>query len=77
MSGTTAAWGQIILATAFMAVVVGLRIWAARKYGKVRERIDNSEFGEAYNALSTAGDTAFLLLIIVLVWVATGAWSRL
>lgn len=77
MSGTTAAWGQIILATAFLSVVVGLRIWAARKYAKVRERIDNSEFREAYNALSAAGDTAFTLLVIVLVWVATSAWTRL
>lgn len=71
------AWGQIILAAVFMAAVVVLRIWAARKYARVRERVENSEFREAYNALSAAGDTAFVFLVITLVWVATDAWSRL
>ena len=71
------AWTQLVVATAFLGIAIALRIWAARKYAKVREGIESSEFQEAFNALRASSDTAFMFLIMTLVWMANQAWSRL
>lgn len=71
------AWGQIILATVFMLTVVALRIRAARKYAKVRKRIENTDLQEAYDAMSASGNTSFIFLIMTLVWIANEAWSKI
>ncbi len=71
------AWGQVVATTAFLIIAVALRIWAARRYRKVRERIEHSEFRDAYDALRASSDAAFIFLIMTLVWIVNQAWSRL
>ncbi len=72
-----AAWGQIILASVFLLTVVILRIWAARKYAKVRERIENTDLQEVYDAILAAGNASFIFLIMTLVWIANEAFAKI
>ena len=71
------ACGQLIVASTFLVTATALRIWAARRYAKVKEAIENSEFREAYDALRASSDTAFIFLIMTLVWIANQARSTL
>ncbi|MBM2829321.1 MAG: hypothetical protein HW411_111 [Gammaproteobacteria bacterium] len=71
------AWGEIILVTCFMATAIALRIWAAHKYVKVKDQIENSGLQEAYDALHAFSDTTFIFLIMALAWIANEALSRL
>lgn len=69
--------GEVILTLAFMMTSVGLKLWAHRKFVKVKGRVTDPEFLEAYDALRTASDVAFIFLILSLAWLANSAWSKL
>jgi len=71
------AWGQLILAMVFMLTAVALRILAARKYAKVRERIENTDLQEAYEAVLASGNISFVFLVMTLVWIANEAWAKI
>lgn len=70
---TIVAWGQLVGATAFLMTAVALRIWAARECAKVSEGIEGSELREAFDALRASSGTAFIFLIMALVWIANQA----
>lgn len=71
------AWANLGIATVFLVTATALRIWAARRYARVRERIESSEVREAYDALRASSDATFIFLIMTIVWVANQAISRL
>ncbi len=72
------AWTQMIIVMIFLVIAVVLRVWAARKYIQAREQFkENNSLLQAFNALRTSGDTTFILLIMVLVWIAKQAWPNL
>lgn len=69
--------GEVVLTFTFMITAVGLRIWAHRKFVRVKGRVSDAEFMAAYDALRTASDVAFTFLILSLAWIANSAWSKL
>ena len=73
----SAAWGQIIMASAFLLIATALRIWAARKYVKVREHVENTELQEAWDALLGSSNAILMLLIMSLVWIANDALEKI
>jgi|GEM_PF-4321175 len=69
-------WAQISASVVFLGALVALRIWAARKYGKVPERIEIGAFREAYDALCSSSDATFTFLVMAIVSTMNRAWPH-